>query len=201
MRGAKCLNSTANALRSPATATDRTSSTHSSPVGITVQSRCADTSDRLAVPSAGRSRARCRQLSREVHRRCTQRGADWITPPAVIRFGTRAYKRTGAWSSMQREARGGVESGHRVDRKGHGARRGGARRHPPAVAPAPGRDRRRRHRARRRASEAFVASLRDAPLALLADKANEQHYELPPAFFAAVLGRHRSTAAAGGPKA
>ena len=41
------------------------------------------------------------------------------------------------------------------------------------------------------AAEAFVASLRDAPLALLTDKANEQHYELPPAFFGAVLGRHR----------
>ena len=39
-------------------------------------------------------------------------------------------------------------------------------------------------------SESFVASLSQAPLALLADKANEQHYELPPAFFAAVLGRH-----------
>ncbi|HET9206314.1 MAG TPA: cyclopropane-fatty-acyl-phospholipid synthase family protein [Burkholderiaceae bacterium] len=38
--------------------------------------------------------------------------------------------------------------------------------------------------------EAFVASLSEAPLALLTDKANEQHYELPPAFFAAVLGRH-----------
>jgi cyclopropane-fatty-acyl-phospholipid synthase len=40
-------------------------------------------------------------------------------------------------------------------------------------------------------SNAFVASLRDAPLALLTDKANEQHYELPPAFFGAVLGAHR----------
>lgn len=37
----------------------------------------------------------------------------------------------------------------------------------------------------------FVARLREAPLALLTGKANEQHYELPPAFFAAVLGRHR----------
>lgn len=40
-------------------------------------------------------------------------------------------------------------------------------------------------------SEAFVASLRDAPVALLTDKANEQHYELPPAFFDAVLGARR----------
>ena len=40
-------------------------------------------------------------------------------------------------------------------------------------------------------SEAFVAALRDAPVALLTDKANEQHYELPPAFFGAVLGPHR----------
>lgn len=40
-------------------------------------------------------------------------------------------------------------------------------------------------------SEAFVATLRAAPLALLTDRANEQHYELPPAFFDAVLGTHR----------
>jgi len=40
-------------------------------------------------------------------------------------------------------------------------------------------------------SDAFVATLRAAPIAPLADKANEQHYELPPAFFAAVLGSHR----------
>jgi cyclopropane-fatty-acyl-phospholipid synthase len=40
-------------------------------------------------------------------------------------------------------------------------------------------------------SSAFTATLRDAPIALLTDKANEQHYELPPAFFGAVLGRHR----------
>jgi len=40
-------------------------------------------------------------------------------------------------------------------------------------------------------AEAFVAGLRRAPIAALTDKANEQHYELPPAFFAAVLGRHR----------
>lgn len=43
--------------------------------------------------------------------------------------------------------------------------------------------------------EAFFASLRDAPLALLTDKANEQHYELPPAFFGAVLGAHRKYSA------
>jgi cyclopropane-fatty-acyl-phospholipid synthase len=40
-------------------------------------------------------------------------------------------------------------------------------------------------------SEAFVATLRDAPLALLTHKANEQHYELPPSFFDAVLGAYR----------
>jgi cyclopropane-fatty-acyl-phospholipid synthase len=42
-----------------------------------------------------------------------------------------------------------------------------------------------------RIAEAFVESLREAPLALLPEKANDQHYELPPAFFGAVLGRHR----------
>jgi cyclopropane-fatty-acyl-phospholipid synthase len=36
--------------------------------------------------------------------------------------------------------------------------------------------------------EAFLASLRCGPIALVPRKANEQHYELPPEFFAAVLG-------------
>ena len=40
-------------------------------------------------------------------------------------------------------------------------------------------------------TEAFVAAMRDAPIALVPEKANEQHYELPAAFFAAVLGPHR----------
>ena len=39
--------------------------------------------------------------------------------------------------------------------------------------------------------EAFMATLREAPLALLPQTVNEQHYELPPAFFDAVLGAHR----------
>jgi cyclopropane-fatty-acyl-phospholipid synthase len=39
--------------------------------------------------------------------------------------------------------------------------------------------------------ERFIASLRDAPLALLPEKANEQHYEVPAGFFATVLGVHR----------
>ena len=38
---------------------------------------------------------------------------------------------------------------------------------------------------------AFVAEMRTAPIALVPDKANEQHYEVPAAFFAEVLGRHR----------
>ena len=40
-------------------------------------------------------------------------------------------------------------------------------------------------------SEAFVAEMRDAVIAPLPEKANEQHYEVPAAFFAAVLGPHR----------
>ncbi|NNL67713.1 MAG: class I SAM-dependent methyltransferase [Myxococcales bacterium] len=40
------------------------------------------------------------------------------------------------------------------------------------------------------ATDAFVASLSAAPLALVPDTANEQHYELPPAFFEQVLGPH-----------
>jgi cyclopropane-fatty-acyl-phospholipid synthase len=37
----------------------------------------------------------------------------------------------------------------------------------------------------------FVAQMDDAVIAPLAEKANEQHYELPPQFFAHVLGPHR----------
>jgi cyclopropane-fatty-acyl-phospholipid synthase len=40
-------------------------------------------------------------------------------------------------------------------------------------------------------AESFTAAMRDAPIALVPEKANEQHYELPAAFFAAVLGPHR----------
>jgi cyclopropane-fatty-acyl-phospholipid synthase len=40
-------------------------------------------------------------------------------------------------------------------------------------------------------SQAFLDELRAAPLALLPEKANEQHYEVPAAFFGAVLGAHR----------
>jgi cyclopropane-fatty-acyl-phospholipid synthase len=41
------------------------------------------------------------------------------------------------------------------------------------------------------ARQAFFESLRGGPIAPLPEKANEQHYELPPEFFAAVLGPHR----------
>jgi len=40
-------------------------------------------------------------------------------------------------------------------------------------------------------TESFVNALSLAPLAPLPEKANEQHYELPPEFFSAVLGPHR----------
>jgi len=40
-------------------------------------------------------------------------------------------------------------------------------------------------------AQAFFDELRGAPLALLPEKANEQHYEVPAAFFGAVLGPHR----------
>jgi cyclopropane-fatty-acyl-phospholipid synthase len=42
-----------------------------------------------------------------------------------------------------------------------------------------------------RIAEAFLDAMREAPLALLPEKANEQHYELPPEFFGAVLGPRR----------
>ena len=37
----------------------------------------------------------------------------------------------------------------------------------------------------------FVAALSSSPVAVATDKANEQHYELPPRFFELVLGPHR----------
>jgi cyclopropane-fatty-acyl-phospholipid synthase len=46
------------------------------------------------------------------------------------------------------------------------------------------------------ATQAFVAHMGDAPIALLPDKANEQHYEVPAAFFAAVLGPRRKYSSA-----
>lgn len=45
-------------------------------------------------------------------------------------------------------------------------------------------------------SEAFAAAMRTAPIALLPHKANEQHYEIPAAFFAHVLGRRRKYSSA-----
>ena len=40
-------------------------------------------------------------------------------------------------------------------------------------------------------SEDFATALCAAPVALVPEKANEQHYEIPAAFFAQVLGHHR----------
>ncbi|UCD78866.1 MAG: class I SAM-dependent methyltransferase [Desulfobacterales bacterium] len=42
----------------------------------------------------------------------------------------------------------------------------------------------------RRSLEMLVARMRNSPIAVQTHKANEQHYELPPAFFQLVLGRH-----------
>ena len=41
------------------------------------------------------------------------------------------------------------------------------------------------------ANQAFIDAMRRAPIALLPEKANEQHYEVPAEFFAAALGPHR----------
>lgn len=46
-----------------------------------------------------------------------------------------------------------------------------------------------------RLTQAFVDAMRQAELAPLPEKANEQHYELPAAFFSAVLGEHRKYSA------
>jgi cyclopropane-fatty-acyl-phospholipid synthase len=45
-------------------------------------------------------------------------------------------------------------------------------------------------------TQAFLDELRAAPLALVPEKANEQHYEVPAAFFAEVLGPHRKYSSA-----
>ncbi len=45
-------------------------------------------------------------------------------------------------------------------------------------------------------AESFVAAMRRAPVALLPHKANEQHYEVPSAFFEQVLGRRRKYSSA-----
>jgi cyclopropane-fatty-acyl-phospholipid synthase len=51
---------------------------------------------------------------------------------------------------------------------------------------------RRAHRDQRHSTtEALLNSLRRGPIALVPEKANEQHYELPPEFFTAVLGPRR----------
>ena len=40
-------------------------------------------------------------------------------------------------------------------------------------------------------NQAFIEAMRRAPIALVPEKANEQHYEVPAEFFALVLGPHR----------
>jgi cyclopropane-fatty-acyl-phospholipid synthase len=49
-------------------------------------------------------------------------------------------------------------------------------------------------------SESFVAAIRSAPVALVPHKANEQHYEVPSKFFAAVLGHRRKYSSAWWPQ-
>jgi len=39
--------------------------------------------------------------------------------------------------------------------------------------------------------ESFINELKSSPIALVPEKANEQHYAIPPQFFELVLGRHR----------
>ena len=41
------------------------------------------------------------------------------------------------------------------------------------------------------ANQAFIEEMRRAPIALVPEKANEQHYEVPAEFFARTLGPHR----------
>ena len=41
-----------------------------------------------------------------------------------------------------------------------------------------------------RLTEEYMQSVDASPLAVLTEKANEQHYEVPPAFFENALGKH-----------
>jgi cyclopropane-fatty-acyl-phospholipid synthase len=45
-------------------------------------------------------------------------------------------------------------------------------------------------KAARAAKQRFIEVIRQSPIAIETNKANEQHYELPPEFFELVLGRH-----------
>ena len=49
-------------------------------------------------------------------------------------------------------------------------------------------------------TERFVSAMRDAPIALLPERANVQHYELPARFFSLVLGQHRKYSSAWWPE-
>ena len=49
-------------------------------------------------------------------------------------------------------------------------------------------------------TEAFIAAMRNAPIALVPDKANDQHYEVPAAFFGEVLGARRKYSCAWWPR-
>ena len=49
-------------------------------------------------------------------------------------------------------------------------------------------------------AEQFMAAMRESPVALLPEKANEQHYELPAAFFGEVLGPRRKYSSAWWPQ-
>jgi cyclopropane-fatty-acyl-phospholipid synthase len=49
-------------------------------------------------------------------------------------------------------------------------------------------------------AEAFVAAMRSAPIALVPEKANEQHYEVASDFFGRVLGRRRKYSSAWWPE-
>ena len=42
----------------------------------------------------------------------------------------------------------------------------------------------------RRALDSFISDMHQSPIAIQTDKANQQHYEVPPAFFEQVLGRY-----------
>jgi len=126
-----------------------------------------------------------------VHRRCTQRGVDWITTATRDPFRAALRRRgAGAWAPDWEEAAVSslaiewTEKGMLPD----AVVRAGIRRLLRQRLDEIGADDVTRAAA---LSEAFVASLRDAPLALLTETANEQHYELPPAFFVAVLGAQR----------
>jgi cyclopropane-fatty-acyl-phospholipid synthase len=131
-----------------------------------------------------------------MHGHCTEPGHPWITAAAGVIQAHRRYVQThnrgmrtrvrngAAFMGLGALAINWAEQGQLPDalvRTGiRQVIRGRARSLAPAELAGPG-----------HATRAFGEALRHAPIAILTDAANAQHYELPDEFFGLVLGPHR----------